>query len=157
MSRPLVHLALVIALTCSADLARAGELPPAPRRPPDLAIHPWSEPHGVSLEVGGRAEAAATPPCLGDVCQPRVSVPGLSAPILRPSRSELAAVYLERAHVEPLATVAWILLASGLRLDYGPPELQGPSQAPSRWGTLFVRLKLRVDADNLPVIPHRHR
>ena len=75
----------------------------------------------------------------------------------RPSRTELAAVYLDRIGLEPFATVAWLFLATGLRLDYEPPVFEGPAHAPAGIGTFFVRMKLRVGADNLPVIPRRGR
>lgn len=137
-----------------------GALPPpgVPARAPDLAIHAAPSSREAALDVGARPEGDAPPPaCLGELCQPRVSVPGHELKFARPSRTELAAVYLERANLEPFATVAWLLLASGLRFDYTPPEFGGPSQAPTRWGSVFVRVKFRVDADNVPVIPRRHR
>jgi hypothetical protein len=45
---------------------------------------------------------------------------------------------------------------SGVRLDYSPPAFEGASHAPGGWGSVFVRVKLRVDAHDVPVMPARH-
>jgi hypothetical protein len=82
-------------------------------------------------------------------------VPGFEPRFGRPSRSELAVAYLARAHVEPLATLGWMLVATGLRIDYTPPVLEERSAGPAGWGSLFVRLKFRLDAGNVPVLPRR--
>lgn len=150
--------ALATAALVSA-FAGASASEAADRRAPDLAIRARRERRAPSLDAAGTARAGtpATPPCLGDVCQPRVSIPGMAPRYVRPSRTELAAVYLDRIGLEPFATVAWLFLATGLRLDYEPPVFEGPARAPTGFGTFFVRMKLRVDADNLPVIPRRGR
>jgi hypothetical protein len=129
-------------------------------RAPDLDIHLRSGVPAVAVAVAGAArpglDGTAAPPCLGDVCQPRVSVPGFEPRFSRPSRTELALAYLDRVRLEPFATIAWALVWSGLRLDYSPPVFEGPSQAPAGWGAVFLRVKFRVDADNVPVVPARH-
>ena len=148
--------ALVTALAAgpaSAPAAPAGE---ALGRAPDLGIHPWRELPAPSGPAPSSPAGAAAPPCLGEVCQPRVSVPGFDTGYSRASRTELAVAYLERARLEPFATIGWALLATGLRLDYSPPSFEGASRAPQHWGTFFVRVKFRVDADNVPVVPPRH-
>jgi len=137
----------------AAELSRA-----ALHRVPDLGIHARPVSGDGPIAVPARAPGeAATPACIGEVCQPRVTVPGFELGYARPSRTELAVVYLERADLEPFATVGWLLLATGLRFDYVPPVFDEASQAPARWGSVFVRVKFRIDADNKPVIPRRHR
>jgi hypothetical protein len=127
-------------------------------RAPDLGIRSWPGAPAVAAAGVARpgSDGAAAPPCLGDVCQPRVSVPGFEPRFSRPSRTELALAYLDRVRLEPFATIAWALVWSGLRLDYSPPVFEGSSQAPAGWGTVFLRVKFRVDASNVPVVPARH-
>jgi hypothetical protein len=93
-------------------------------------------------------------PCLGDYCPPRVSVPGFEQRLLRPSRTELAAVYVERLKLEPFASIARGLLVTGLRLDYTPP-VRDATHAPTEWGTVFVRFRFRIDAQNRPLLAGR--
>jgi hypothetical protein len=137
-----------------------------PARPPDrgpggtrgLTVSPrlvssLQRPAAVSRD---NASPSGAPPCVADVCQPRVAVPGMQPILSRPSRTELAVVYLERARFEPLATIGWALVSTGLRLDYTPPVLDGASRAPGGWGSVFLRVKFRLDADNEPVFPRRH-
>ena len=160
MCHALLASALAAALVTGFS-ARASPPPlPGRRAGPDLEIRARAAVPVSSLSAPaspGSGGAASPPPCLGDVCQPRVSVPGFDPKFSRPSRTELAAVYLERARLEPFATMAWLLLATGLRFDYNPPAFDGPSQAPTSWGSVFVRVKFRIDADNVPVIPARSR
>jgi hypothetical protein len=154
---------MIVALAAGLAIALGTGALPASQAPPDLSIRPWHE-LGPAWTSPGTASGAAPassgpvtpPPCAGDVCQPRVSVPGLEPRFSRPSRTELAVVYLERARLEPFATLGWLLLTTGLRFDYAPPEFDGASQTPTRWGSVFLRVKFRVDADNLPVVPRRH-
>jgi hypothetical protein len=70
-------------------------------------------------------------------------------------RSELFVLALERAHVEPLATVAWAFVATGLRLDWSPPVFDGGNADARGWGSLMLRLRVRIDATNHLVFP-RH-
>jgi hypothetical protein len=138
-----------------AELSRA-----AFRRSPDLALH---LPGGESFEealatpVGPRRDRSRPPPCLGEVCQPRVSVPGFEPGYGRAHRSELFVLALTRAHVEPLATIAWALTATGLRLDWTPVAFDGPNAGGHGWGSVFLRLRLRIDAENVPVFVPRPR
>jgi hypothetical protein len=92
--------------------------------------------------------------CVGEICAPRVTIPGRDALMVRPSRVDLAAHYLERTNLTFLSSIARALLTTGLRLEYTPPAFTGRSSAPTTWGTLFVRVRFRVDARNVPVIPH---
>jgi hypothetical protein len=147
-------------LAAAVALASPGAPPPALRAPAraDLAVHVRADAaRAVGTVDGARAGSPGAPPCLGDVCQPRVSVPGFDPTYQRASRTDLALSYLDRVRLEPFATIAWALLATGLRLEYNPPLFDSASQAPAGWGSVFVRVKLRVDADNRPVVPKRPR
>lgn len=117
-------------------------------------------PAWATLPASPRAEASA-PACSGDVCQPRVAVPGFEPKLtMRGKRTELALALLDRARVEPLATVVWVMAATGLRLDYTPAVLDegaGLSYGHGGWGHLQILLRWRIDADSAPVWPVRHR
>jgi len=156
------------AMTIAALLA-TGTFP----SPPALSVAPHGPTGGgaPALVVASRREAVvaapagtARPPptvgpfpaCFADFCAPRVAVPGYEQTMMRPSRTELAALYLERTQLEPFSTIAHGFIASGLRLDYTPPARDGNS-APTRWGTFFVRLRFRVDAFNVPVFASNDR
>ena len=102
-----------------------------------------------------RLDIGAPPPCLGDVCQPRVSVPGYEPRYLRPSRTQFTALALERAHLEPFATIGWFLVETGIRLDYTPVMFDGPNSGGHGWGSALVRLRLRLDAYNRLVFVRR--
>lgn len=99
----------------------------------------------------------APPPCLGDVCQPRVSVPGYEPRYGRSRRTELVALALERARLEPFATIGWALVTTGIRLDYTPAAFEGPNSGARGWGVVFLRFRLRMDAHNALVFPSRPR
>jgi hypothetical protein len=148
-------------VVAAAVVASPGPPPPARHAPvrADLAVHARQVAGGGALGTvdGPRAGTLGAPPCLGDVCQPRVSVPGFDPSYQRPSRTDLALSYLDRVRLEPFATIAWALLATGLRLEYNPPLFDGATQAPAGWGSIFVRVKFRVDAENHPVVPKRPR
>jgi hypothetical protein len=106
--------------------------------------------------VDGQRTASAketSSSCVGEVCAPRVTIPGREPPPLRPSRIDLAATYLARTDLTFLSKVARGLLTTGLRLEYTPPAFTGPSSAPTAWGPVFVRVRFRVDAMNVPVVP----
>jgi hypothetical protein len=163
---------VLVALTAAAGLLAAVAASPSPARPPpspqvrsrpgdvspDLRIRPWGDAPAATVTARAAPGAGGVmPPCVGDVCQPRVSVPGYEPRYESVSRTELALSYLDRVKLEPFATIAWTLLVTGLRLDYSPPVSDGASPAPAGWGTVFVRVRFRVDADNVPVVPRRPR
>ncbi len=157
---PLVSAAgLVAALAVGPPTTAVAELSHAAFRPaPDLSIHLRPEaarPAFLGADASGQAERGAPPPCLGDVCQPRVSVPGYEPRYGRAHRSELFVLALERAHLEPFATIGWALVATGLRFDYTPVAFDGPNSGGHGWGSVFLRLRVRMDADNVPVFPKR--
>jgi hypothetical protein len=125
----------------------------------------------VRLGVGGDGQRALTvgperrapdepPPCIGEICQVRVEVPGYPTTVGRPHRSDLVLALVDRAGIEPFATIAWAFVATGLRLEWTPPALAVGDPAAltgSGWGSVFVRLRFRIDPMNHPVLPHRHR
>lgn len=100
------------------------------------------------------------PACSADVCQPRVAVPGFEPQVsMRGRRTELVLMVLDRARVEPLATIVWTMAATGLRLDYTPATFDqaGVSYGHGGWGHLQVLVRWRIDALNAPVWPVRRR
>jgi hypothetical protein len=124
----------------------------------------------LTLEGAGRplaladgpagAREHAPPPCIPELCPARVEIPGVQVRTARPSRTELFATLLDRAGVEPFATIAWAFVATGVRVDWSPPTYDAGDPAAAHgggWGSLFVRLKLRIDATNRPTIPPRHK
>lgn len=99
------------------------------------------------------AEVGSAPPCIGDVCQPRVSVPGYEPRVsMRGKRTELAAHLLDRSHLEPLASVSHFLVATGLRLDFTPAALdRNPALRNGvGWGHVQLMLRWRIDALGKP-------
>jgi hypothetical protein len=133
---------------------------PALPRPVDLALHAADAPAvGAELALDARPVGArgAAPTCSGDVCAPVVAVPGFEPSYGRAHRSEAFVALLTKAHVEPIATMAWALVATGLRLDWSPPSFDGPNAGGHGWGSVFVRLRLRIDANAGVVVPPRPR
>jgi hypothetical protein len=103
----------------------------------------------------GDSTSATPPPCAADVCQPRVAVPGFDRK-LQFRRTELFLSLLDRVHFEPIASLAWAIAASGVRLDYTPSAMNGPDTvARGGWGRFQVWLTFRLDAANAPVIMER--
>ncbi len=110
------------------------------------------------LPRGPRPERAAPPPCVADVCQARVDVPGFGPAFGKAHKSELFVALLDRAHIEPIATIAWMFVVTGLRVDWTPANMDTSLGATrGGWGNVFVRLRLRIDALNRVVIPERSR
>jgi len=141
-----------------------GPAPPASAALPLTAIKPELTSRverGRQPLFGGDALAArrdaAPPPCLGDLCQPRVSVPGYEPRYERPRRTEAVVLALERARLEPFATIGWALVTTGIRLDFTPAALGGPGSGGRGWGSVFLRIRLRMDAYNTPIFPQRPR
>jgi hypothetical protein len=157
-----VPLAVCFALAVGAPTASGvAELSRTALRPhPDLALRLGiASPAEGPFEAapGARRDEEGTPPCLGEICQPRVSVPGFDPAYTRPHRSELFVLALTRAHVEPIATIAWALVSTGVRLDWTPVAMDGPNSGGHGWGSVFLRLRLRLDAANVPVFGPRPR
>jgi hypothetical protein len=124
---------------------------------PAEAERAWVSPLSPGPLDDGRAPRLAPPSCSGDLCQPRVSVPGMEPRFdARGKRTELVLLALDRAHVEPLASLAWALTATGLRLDYTPPQFAGGlATGHAGWGRMALLLRWRIDANNAPVWPVR--
>jgi hypothetical protein len=153
-----VALSLVAAAGPAGDLASATSasvVATASAGFRQLELPPWA-----LVATPPRAGPGA-PACSGDVCQPRVSVPGFEPRVsMRGRRTDLALALLDRARVEPLATVVWVMAATGLRFDYTPAvfdEGAGLSTGHGGWGHLQVLLRWRLDAESAPVWPVRHR
>ncbi len=139
-----------------------GTYEPAPgaARIPDLSLH-----LALGDGKGGPAAFVRAPPrartvaglpvCSGDLCQAAVSVPGVSLDYgsSRGARSDMFALLLSRAPVEPFATVGRVLVVSGVRLDFAPAFLEPPGSGAHGWGNLQVRVRLRLDAENGVVVP----
>ncbi len=128
----------------------------------DLALHlvDAGAPGGAALALEDgpwRRARTSGPVCSGDVCQPTVSVPGYDPGYGRAHRSEAFVALLTRAHVEPIASIAWALVATGIRFDYAPPVFDGPSVGAHGWGSVMLRVRLRLDAVNHPTVPPRPR
>jgi len=139
----LMLLGLTLALALGAP--SPGEVVLAGSRPSlalDLRSPIASRPQVAALAPApGRMPA----PCQGDVCQPRVAVPGFEPRLsTRGKRTELFLRTLDRLGLEPFATAARYLAATGLRLDVAPPTRAGPAH-------FEVFLRLRLDAWGAPV------
>ncbi len=154
-------LALTTAIVLGTPSAEPiAELSMGALRSPDLALHlrdPAERFAPFSLDDAPRRGSRGGPVCSGDVCQPAVSVPGFEPSYGRAHRSEAFVALLTRAHVEPLATMAWALVATGLRLDYSPVAFDGANGGGHGWGSVFVRLRLRIDAQGKVTVPPRPR
>jgi hypothetical protein len=100
----------------------------------------------------GTADGEA-PACVGDVCQPRVAVPGYEPKISsRGKRTELAAHLLDRARLEPLASISHFLVATGLRFEFTPAALdRSTPRVAGGWGRAQLSLRWRIDASLRPV------
>jgi hypothetical protein len=124
---------------------------------PRLEVRPGAERRARELAAGARpsTEGATPPACVADMCQVRVEIPGLVTTVRRPHRTELFATMLDRAGIEPFATIAWIFARTGLRVDWSPPD-RGTGD-PARWGNFTIRVRLRIDAMNRPALLERDK
>jgi hypothetical protein len=120
---------------------------------PQPASNGWT----TSRPVDGSA-GDAPPPCALDICQPRVAVPGYEPRLDQQGRrTELFLALLDRVQFEPIASMAWAIAATGVRLDFRPRQLDTSQDVVARpgWGSLRVWLTFRIDATNAPVIMSR--
>ena len=54
--------------------------------------------------------------------------------------------------------MAWALFSTGLRIDYSPAAFDSTTNVRARgWGSLTLRLRLRIDAQGGIVVPPRPR
>ncbi len=149
-------------LVATPDAEPLAELSMGALRRPDLALHLVDEPASGEAphldEATRRRSALGGPVCSGDVCQPAVSVPGFDPSYdWHDRRSEMFLALLTRAHVEPVATAAWALFSTGLRLDWSPPLFDGGTSRAHGWGSIMLRIRLRIDAQGGIVVPPRPR
>ncbi len=87
------------------------------------------------------------PPCLGDVCQPQVSVPGYGSTFnSRGARTRLVLEALDTLRLEPVATVAWWLASTGVRLDYTPASSDSAVNGGMGVARYRIALAWRTDA-----------
>jgi len=108
----------------------------------------------ASVASAAPAGSSVPPPCVGDVCQPRVAVPGFEPRVSTGGkRTELAARLLDRANLEPLASVSHFLLVTGLRLEVKPSalDLSRPTNGSAGWGRAQLMLRWRIDPLGKPV------
>jgi hypothetical protein len=132
-------------------------------RSPDLTLHVLeSGPRraGAPAGLGGapaRGSRADPPVCSGDVCQPAVSLPGVEPRFDRSAREELFLALVSRVRVEPVTSWIWAVIASGLTLEYRPPLWESADAGAHGWGTVVLRLRLRLDAQGAPVFRERPR
>ena len=125
-----------------------GERPP-PHRTPDLSVLDvrdlsrmqvaWRS--GAALRAPG-GDRSGAPACAGEVCQPRVSIPGQQA-AFRGSRSEAALAFFARCPFEPISRAARFVVDRNLRVDYYPASGPIPDRG---WGRLVLSLRWRLGA-----------
>ena len=136
---------------------------PGPGDAPELRLAVLGRDAGgatLAVAAGATREDAGAPACSGEVCQPVVAVPGFEPHYsIRGKRTELTLKVLEKARLEPFATVAFWVAASGVRLDWTPPQLSPGSYPPgyAGWGRASIWLRWRIDANATPVFPRRAR
>lgn len=131
--------------------------PLAPRLAPSLHLGLAARDARLAVDPAPVADGAP-PPCVADFCQPRVDVPGIEGFRRRASRTELVVALLDRAQIEPIASIAWFFVVTGLRVDWTPAAMDESFGATAGgWGNVFVRLRMRLDPWNLPTLPVRPR
>ncbi|HEY6107180.1 MAG TPA: hypothetical protein VIV59_14440 [Anaeromyxobacteraceae bacterium] len=106
-----------------------------------------------------RAGDEPAPPCSGEVCQPQVAVPGYEPRFsTRGLRTRLTLEALDALRLEPVATVAWWLASTGVRLDYTPAALDAAANGGGVGVAHFqVLLRWRMDAWGSPAFMERRR
>jgi hypothetical protein len=161
--------AVLLALAPAASPAEAGAgAPPAadaarPGAADRLALHlrlvlEPSPAQGTVAAVADGGGSRAPTVCPPDWCQPRVDVPGLGGARPSPSRPELVAALLDAANLEPLADLAWLVVRTGVEVQWKPPRIGGGiGTGAGGYGDVLVWLKLRLDAWGRPTFPARTR
>ena len=129
---------------------------------PDGVSLAWAAPGAVRpsraelLVATANAGGTGSPACFADVCQPRVAVPGHEPRYdSRGRRTELALALLDRLDAEPLAGAARTVAATGLRLDWVPPQMDRAAPGHTGFGRVTVLVRWRLDAWSGPVWPAR--
>ncbi|HEU4383262.1 MAG TPA: hypothetical protein VFR85_07115 [Anaeromyxobacteraceae bacterium] len=146
---------LVLALDVGSASAPAAWLrQSAVRAAAGVAVQPapLAAPAGVDKGDG-------PPPCAGDVCEPQVAVPGYEPQFsIRGARTQLALQALDAVQLEPVATAAWWLAATGVRLDYTPAAMDAAANGGGEGVAHFqVLFRWRIDAFGRPAWLERRR
>ena len=117
----------------------------------------WAHPESLAAPVAQlRAEASTgsdSPACRAEYCQPRVSIPGREQPIdTRGKRTELALATIDGLRLGTVSTIARVVNASGVQVDYRPPQLEAATGGRGGGlGKLNVGIRWRLDAWSGPV------
>ncbi len=149
-------LAALLVLALDAGSAHLG--PPELREAAMLAAQRQVIPASPVARARSSPDGEAPPPCLGDVCQPQVSVPGYDPQYsMVGARTRLTVQALDAVHFEPVATVVWWFAATGVRLDYTPAALDAAVNGGVGVSHLQVLLRWRIDAFGGPAWLQRHR
>jgi hypothetical protein len=99
------------------------------------------------------------PPCSGDVCQPRVALPGYKPRFTAGNaRTQLTLKALDATGLEPAASLAWWLASTGLRFEYVSATMDAAATG-SRVGLRHYQVVLgyRLDAFGDPESLRRDR
>ncbi len=107
-----------------------------------------------ALRSFGKAEPWQPPPCIGNTCQPRVSipVPGFEPQIdMRGRGGEVFASMLERLDAGVVANIARAAATAGVRLEYRPPRAQDLLPGSRNLGQVAIMARWRLDAWNVPM------
>ncbi len=107
-----------------------------------------------ALRSFGKAEPWQPPPCIGNTCQPRVSipVPGFEPQIdMRGRGGEVFASTLEQLDAGVVATIARAAATAGVRLEYRPPRAQDLVPGSRNLGQVALMARWRLDAWNVPM------
>lgn len=141
---------LLVVTSARADDARAGASARIARRAPELSLFARrmpSPPAAGGPWLSGARDAGRGPRrppiCAGDVCQPRVAVPGLE-PSFRGGRTDAVLAMLAGVPFPAVSKVARTI--SNVRVDYSPAGAAGERG----WGKLVVSLRWRIDASGAP-------
>ncbi len=116
-------LAVAVVSLSAASAADAGARVRAGEAVPRLGIELHLDGRGIPAPLAVEPSAAkdrTPPPCVADWCQARVDVPGFGAGGGKAHKTELVVALLDRAHIEPLASIAWFFVVTGLRVDWTP-------------------------------------
>lgn len=150
-------LCFVVALIwlVGASAARADGPPLDPgvrllrRQGPDLSLFVRRAPETAAAWVtppSGSARSGRGPPvCVADVCQPRISVPGIEPNYRSGSRTDAVLAMLAGSPFGAVSRVARAL--SNVRLDYSPTMGVAGERG---WGKVVLSLRWRIDAAGAP-------
>src|SRR5512145_1677767 len=129
--------------------AGGAQTPPPELRAAALVAAAGQGASPAPVATPARADAGdePPPPCSGEVCQPQVAVPGYEPRFSsRGARTRLTLEALDALSLEPVATVAWWLAATGVRLDYTPAALDAAATGGVGASHFQVLVRWRMDA-----------